>query len=111
MTAAMRVTSSRSPTFTVTGSGVTPLPTTSTTANTTGIYTYKFVNFLGVGSTGTDVTKLQQRLTAEGVFSGTVSGYFGALTKAAVKKYQALHGLDQFGYVGPGTRAMLNSGV
>jgi hypothetical protein len=100
------------PSFTVTGSSVTSLPTTTiSTTNTTGIYAYKFVNFLGVGSTGIDVTELQQRLTVEGVYSGAISGYYGPLTKAAVMKYQGLHGIDQFGYVGPGTRAMLNSGV
>lgn len=100
------------PAFTVTGSNVTPLPiTTTSTTNTSGIYAYKFVNFLGVGSTGTDVTELQQRLTVEGIYTGPISGYYGVLTQAAVKKYQGLHGLSQFGYVGPGTRAMLNSGV
>ncbi len=98
------------PTFTVTGSGVATLPTT-TTATAPSVIAYKFVNFIGMGSTGTDVTQLQQRLTTDGIYTGPINGHFGALTQAAVKKYQKLHGLSQFGYVGPGTRALLNSGV
>ena len=90
------------------------LPTTATNTTTTatntgtGVYTYKFNNPLDVGATGADVTALQNRLTAEGVYSGPVTGYYGSLTQAAVKKYQGLHNLNQLGNVGPGTRAALN---
>ncbi|MBI3589112.1 MAG: peptidoglycan-binding protein [Candidatus Liptonbacteria bacterium] len=69
---------------------------------------YKFLNPLKFGSTGTDVTELQKRLIAEGVYSGPVTGYYGALTQAAVKRYQAKHGLPQLGIVGPATRTLLN---
>jgi murein L,D-transpeptidase YcbB/YkuD len=72
------------------------------------IYSYKFNNSLKVGSKGADVTALQQRLTADGFYSGPTSGSFGPLTEAAVKKYQAQHGIDQLGNVGPATRASLN---
>ena len=75
----------------------------STSANS-----YKFNNFLGVGSKGADVTELQKRLTSEGVYSGPITGTYGSLTEAAVKKYQKLNGISAFGYVGPGTRAALN---
>lgn len=69
---------------------------------------YTFVSFLTVGSSGAEVTALQQKLSQLGFFSGDATGYFGAVTQAAVKAFQAAHGLDTFGYVGPGTRAALN---
>ncbi len=72
------------------------------------VSTYKFLKSLSTGSTGTAVTELQKRLIAEGVYNGPTNGRFGPLTKAAVKKYQAKHGLAQLGIVGPGTRAALN---
>lgn len=71
------------------------------------INAYKFYNSLKVGSKGADVTALQQRLKAAGVYSGPINGSFGTLTEAAVKKYQKLHGLQQLGSVGPSTRAAL----
>ena len=70
--------------------------------------TYKFTIPLTVGSVGEEVTQLQERLTKEGVYSGPITGYYGALTEAAVEKYQTIHGLNPLGNVGPGTRAMLN---
>lgn len=97
------------PSFTVSGSAV-AASVPAATQTSASIDSYKFVNFLGIGSTGIDVTELQERLTAEGIYSGPITGYYGSLTAAAVKTYQGLHGLDQFGYVGPGTRADLNSG-
>jgi len=71
---------------------------------------YTFTTFLSIGSQGAAVTALQQRLVADGFLSSAPTGYYGALTEAAVKKYQAAHGLDAKGYVGPGTRAALNAG-
>jgi ferredoxin len=76
---------------------------TSSSANS-----YKFSRFLSVGSSGKEVTELQMRLKQEGVFNGPVTGYYGPQTEAAVKDFQKLHGIDQRGYVGPGTRAELN---
>jgi len=67
-----------------------------------------FARLLSVGSTGDDVRNLQTRLSSEGLFKGEATGYFGPLTKAAVKAYQAKHGIDQLGIVGPATRAQLN---
>jgi peptidoglycan hydrolase-like protein with peptidoglycan-binding domain len=47
-----------------------------------------------------------------GLYSGPVTGYFGPLTKAAVVKFQGLHGIKpQSGFVGPLTRAVLNQGA
>ena len=69
---------------------------------------YKFNNPIVLGDEGSEVSELQNRLKAEGVYSGSVTGYFGPLTEAAVKKYQKAQGLTQLGNVGPGTRAALN---
>ena len=65
---------------------------------------YTFSSDLTVGSTGADVTALQNQL---GVSPAT--GYFGVITKAAVQKYQAANGISATGYVGPITRAKLNA--
>ena len=69
---------------------------------------YSFTSFLHLTSRGTEVSELQKRLASLGYFSGAVTGYYGPLTQAAVKKFQAANGLTQAGYVGPGTRAALN---
>lgn len=69
---------------------------------------YRFTNPLKFNSSGSEVIELQKRLTDEGVYSGPINGRYGALTEAAVKKYQKEHGLTQLGNVGPGTRAALN---
>jgi hypothetical protein len=70
-----------------------------------------FTSYLHVGSTGPQVTALQTRLTALGIYSGPITGTFGAQTEAAVKKYQAKHKIDQLGAVGPATRSLLNQGL
>lgn len=71
---------------------------------------YVFTTFLGVGSKGTAVTQLQKQLTTLGVYQGPITGYYGPLTQAAVKKFQSAHAVASVGYVGPGTRAALNAG-
>lgn len=62
-----------------------------------------FSKDLTVGSSGADVTALQNKL---GVSPAT--GYFGSVTKAAVVKYQSANGLPATGFVGALTRASLN---
>jgi len=69
---------------------------------------FKFREDLWFGMRANDVTELQMRLTAEGVYAGPITGYFGSLTRAAVMKYQANHGISAIGRVGPRTRASLN---
>ncbi|HEY4498979.1 MAG TPA: polysaccharide deacetylase family protein [Candidatus Paceibacterota bacterium] len=76
-----------------------------------GASTFNFTRTLSLGSRGDDVTELQKRLTAEGVYSGPITGYFGPLTQAGVKAYQAKIGVEQVGIVGPKTRLALNSGA
>ncbi|MGD0328297.1 MAG: peptidoglycan-binding protein [Minisyncoccia bacterium] len=85
--------------------------TTSHQGQVLGAAAYNFTKNLTVGSRGADVTALQQFLTDEGFYSGTISGYFGQLTKAAVIAFQKANNLPQTGYVGPLTLALLNKGV
>jgi len=78
--------------------------------NNTSAAKVNFTEFLSVGSQDAQVTALQQQLTAEGFYSGPITGYFGTLTEVAVGKFQAAHGIAAKGYVGPSTRAALNAG-
>jgi hypothetical protein len=74
--------------------------------------TYDFTSDLTVGSTGSQVTALQAFLIAKGDLTAvsTPTGYFGALTQAALAKFQAANGITpSVGYFGPKTRAFINS--
>lgn len=71
--------------------------------------TSSFTRPIKYGSKGTDVTALQELLTTQGFYSGPITGFFGRLTQAAVKKYQAAQGISpRNGVVGPQTLAALN---
>ena len=83
-------------------------------ATVVGAQGYTFSANLTVGSTGPDVVALQTALMSAGfnipaIASGAAAkGYFGSQTQAAVKLYQAAHGVPNTGFVGPLTRAALN---
>ena len=62
---------------------------------------------LKYGSRGTDVTYLQQRLSAKGYSVGTIDGIFGNKTLAAVKTLQNENSLVVDGIVGSKTWAAL----
>jgi hypothetical protein len=81
---------------------------TTTTSASTG---YSFTQDLTLGSTGADVTALQNLLIKAGDLNiTTATTYFGALTQAALAKYQAANGISPAaGYFGPKTRAYVNS--
>src|SRR3989344_3687771 len=68
---------------------------------------------LTLGSTGADVTSLQQFLVGKGYLqmpAGVAYGYFGPLTQAAVASYQTSVGITPaVGYFGPITRANVNA--
>ncbi len=72
---------------------------------------------LTIGSTGTEVSSLQQFLLDNGydipaLSSGAaMKGYFGQQTKAAVIKYQLANNVIGTGFVGPLTRAALSGGA
>ncbi|MDE1941346.1 MAG: peptidoglycan-binding protein, partial [Patescibacteria group bacterium] len=71
---------------------------------------YLYMGMTAQGRSDPDVLALQKRLSADGFFNGPLSGYFGPVTKSAVKAYQRANGLDPVGVVGPSTRALLNKG-
>jgi len=66
---------------------------------------------LHVGSRGADVTTLQTFLAQNSNIypQGTITCYFGSLTKAAVIQYQLEANLTADGVVGPNTRASMNA--
>lgn len=66
---------------------------------------YVFTADIWYGQSSNDVLQLQKRL---GVLPQT--GYFGQITLAAVKEYQASKGIQQTGYCGTLTRTALNKG-
>ncbi|HUD04112.1 MAG TPA: peptidoglycan-binding protein [Candidatus Paceibacterota bacterium] len=81
------------------------------TTNTTTSSGYNYTRSLTVGSTGADVTALQNTLIANGdLASGLNTGYFGALTQAGVAKWQASVGITPaVGYFGPISIAKLGA--
>lgn len=93
--------------------------TTSTTATATGTAGYcpGIGRSLKTGSTGDDVSRLQRFLAQDPVIypEGTVSAYFGALTEAAVKRWQTKFNIVSsgtptttgYGAVGPRTAAAI----
>lgn len=62
---------------------------------------------LKFGSSGADVTYLQQRLTARGYGVGAIDGKFGVKTLEAVKAFQAESNLTVDGIIGTKTWAAL----
>lgn len=71
---------------------------------------FQFNVDLGVGSTHSDVVELQKILIGKGLLNiPTPTGYYGPLTEAAVKVYQASKGIITTGFFGPLTRAALNA--
>ncbi len=63
---------------------------------------------LRLGSTGSEVSKLQSRLHALGYldYSGA-TGYYGEVTKTAVVRFQSKNGLYTDGIAGPATQSKL----
>lgn len=64
-----------------------------------------FYRDLAVGTSGYDVFVLQRILVKKGFLSAEPTGYFGALTVAAVAKYQRSLGITPTSYFGPLTKA------
>lgn len=55
------------------------------------------------GSTGSEVTKIQQKLINWGYMTGSADGIYGAKTEAAVKRFQQKNGLSADGIAGSKT--------
>jgi len=71
---------------------------------------YLFKNFLSIGTRGEEVRQLQLKLKELGYFTySAITGYYGSFTADAVKRFQTSMGISPVGYVGPATRAALNS--
>ena len=60
---------------------------------------------LARGSKGTEVTQLQDFLAGESLFSAKPTGFFGPVTEAALKKYQASRHIPQTGKADAVTRS------
>lgn len=74
----------------------------------TTVVSYTFSKVLKLGMSGTDVGMLQKKLKDLGYFNYSVTSYFGSITLASVKKFQADHHLTADGIVGAMTNAALN---
>ncbi|OGO77369.1 MAG: hypothetical protein A2Y23_09925 [Clostridiales bacterium GWB2_37_7] len=66
-----------------------------------------FADIAKLGSSGVEVTKIQTQLKTLGYFKGSSTGYFGNVTKTAVKKFQQENKLIVDGVVGENTRKLL----
>lgn len=73
---------------------------------------FSFSRPLNIGVSGPDVSALQNFLIGKGYLVipvGTAKGYFGALTKAALKKYQKSVNINATGVLGPLTTAAVQA--
>jgi peptidoglycan hydrolase-like protein with peptidoglycan-binding domain len=71
----------------------------------------RFNRSLSKGVSGDDVRQLQEILAADSSVypEGLITGYFGALTENAVKRFQKAYDIEQVGAFGPKTRAKMHS--
>ncbi len=83
--------------------------TSRPTPNTYTAMTPSTYRYLQAGSSGTDVTRLQNRLKELGYYSGAISGSYSADTQAAVLAFQQRNGEWPDGVAGEGTQRMLYS--
>jgi N-acetylmuramoyl-L-alanine amidase len=63
------------------------------------------------GSRGKEVEAIQQTLKDYGVYFSEVTGYYGEVTEAAVKRFQKYHGLPATGIADAATLKKLNISV
>ncbi|MBI2635581.1 MAG: peptidoglycan-binding protein [Parcubacteria group bacterium] len=82
-------------------------------ASTSGLFSFS-IN-LSLGSYNNDVHELQRILAREKFYFGSITGYFGPVTRAAVIRFQRYFGIlpgnqitPGLGLVGPLTRMKLN---
>ena len=71
----------------------------------------EFRNRLKEGTKNEEVRLLQEILATDSNIypEGVISGYFGPLTKKAVRRFQERHGIEGVGEVGPQTQKVLNA--
>ena len=70
---------------------------------------YTVSTVLKYGSSGSEVSKLQQALKDKGYFNDSVTGYFGSVTKNAIISFQRKNNLTPDGIAGPITLNKLYS--
>lgn len=63
------------------------------------------------GSRGNEVKAVQQALKDRGLFNSDVTGYYGPITEAAVKRFQKQQGISQTGIAGPATLKALGISI
>ena len=70
----------------------------------------EIVAHVGQGSQGDDVRRLQEWLSRDTSLypGGQITGYYGNMTREAVKRFQRKHGIEATGWVGPKTLKKLN---
>ncbi len=68
---------------------------------------YSVATLSKYGSSGSEVTKIQTRLSNWGYYTGDIDGLYGYMTYSAVKSFQIKNGLDADGIAGPQTLAAL----
>lgn len=75
------------------------------------VYAAEVTRQLDIGMSGSDVSALQEFYALDNTIypEGLVTGYYGALTEAATKRFQAKNGLDTIGRVGPLTLAVISA--
>ncbi len=73
-----------------------------------GTFSFRFLSNLGFGNRSEFVLELQKKLAALGFFQVQPTGFFGPITRAAVRAFQESRGVISTGFVGPLTRAELN---
>lgn len=56
-----------------------------------------------IGSSGSEVTQIQQALKDRGLFNVNITGYYGTITEKAVRNFQQQQGLTVDGIAGPQT--------
>ncbi|MFC4775264.1 cell wall hydrolase [Paenibacillus sp. GCM10023252] len=71
-------------------------------------HTAEAATTLKPGTSGTEVQDLQFRLQTLKYFPYGTTAYYGEVTKSAVSKFQAKHGLTSDGIAGPQTLSKLN---
>ncbi|MDE1970529.1 MAG: peptidoglycan-binding protein [Patescibacteria group bacterium] len=82
------------------------LPNESVSSSTRNLI---FTTFLSQGAKSDSVVVLQTLLAHLHVYTGPITGYYGPLTAAGVRAFQAEHGIAPVGIVGPLTRGVLNT--
>ena len=86
---------------------LTALLTVATALSLSILFPARAAVVLEVGSRGTNVTKIQQRLIQFGYLKGTADGRYGEATRDAVILFQRRNGLPVDGRVGQATAAAL----